>query len=169
MPFTPLHMGPGLALKSVLQARFSLLVFGWAQIVMDLQPLYAMVTGRGALHGITHTYAGATVLAGIAALSGRYLGTWGLRRIGETRFLPIGWTAATTGALVGTWSHVLLDSLMHFDIQPWAPFAAGNALQHRVPLEALHLFCLGSGLAGGLACLLLVWRTRPDSKEQAPE
>lgn len=166
MPFTPLHMGPGLAFKAALQARFSLVVFGWAQIVMDLQPLHAMVTGRGVLHGITHTYAGATVLAVVAALSGRYLGTWGLRRIRETRFLPIGWPAALSGALIGTWSHVLLDSLMHFDIQPWAPFASGNALQHRVTIDALHLFCLGSGLLGGLACLRLVWRRSPP--EEAP-
>ena len=39
MPFTPLHMGPGIAVKAVLQGSFSLMVFGWAQIVMDIQPL----------------------------------------------------------------------------------------------------------------------------------
>ncbi len=39
MPFTPFHMGPGLLIKAVLQGAFSLMVFGWAQIVMDIQPL----------------------------------------------------------------------------------------------------------------------------------
>jgi hypothetical protein len=40
MPFTPLHMGPGLAVKAVMQRKFSLLVFGWSQVVIDLQPLH---------------------------------------------------------------------------------------------------------------------------------
>jgi hypothetical protein len=51
MPFTPLHMGPGLAVKAVMQRKFSLLVFGWSQVVIDLQPLLAMTTGRVELHG----------------------------------------------------------------------------------------------------------------------
>lgn len=56
MPFTPFHMGPGILLKALLQGSFSLMVFGWSQIVMDLQPLIAMLTGMGKLHGFTHTY-----------------------------------------------------------------------------------------------------------------
>ena len=40
MPFTPFHMGPGILIKSLLQGAFSLMVFGWAQIVMDIQPLF---------------------------------------------------------------------------------------------------------------------------------
>ena len=42
MPFTPLHMGPGILIKSLLQGCFSLMVFGWTQIVMDIQPLLVM-------------------------------------------------------------------------------------------------------------------------------
>ncbi|HYQ38464.1 MAG TPA: hypothetical protein VER09_05940, partial [Pseudomonas sp.] len=77
MPFTPLHMGPGILLKALLPTRFSLMVFGWAQIVMDLQPLLAMLTGRGELHGLSHTWPGAGLLAVVAALSGKYLGALG--------------------------------------------------------------------------------------------
>ena len=39
MPLTPYHMGPGMLLKAVLGGSFSLMVFGWTQIVTDLQPL----------------------------------------------------------------------------------------------------------------------------------
>ena len=62
MPFTPLHMGPGLAVKAVMQRKFSLLVFGWSQVVIDLQPLLAMTTGRVELHGFSHTLLGATLI-----------------------------------------------------------------------------------------------------------
>ena len=79
MPFTPFHMGPGLLIKSLLQSSFSLMVFGWAQIVMDIQPLIAMTTGVGALHGFTHTYVGATLLGIFSAVTGKSLAEWALR------------------------------------------------------------------------------------------
>ena len=45
VPFTPFHMGSGIAIKAVLQGSFSLLVFGWTQIVMDIQPLIVLLSG----------------------------------------------------------------------------------------------------------------------------
>jgi ribosomal protein S12 methylthiotransferase accessory factor len=56
MPFTPVHMGPGILVKALMQGSFSLMVFGWAQIVMDIQPLFVMITGEGHLHGFSHPY-----------------------------------------------------------------------------------------------------------------
>ena len=82
MPFTPLHMGPGILIKALLQGSFSLMVFGWAQIVMDIQPLFVLVTGEGHLHGFSHTYIGATLLAILSALSGKYLSEIGLKILG---------------------------------------------------------------------------------------
>jgi hypothetical protein len=38
MPFTPLHMGPGLAIKALAGHRFSILTFGIAQVAMDVEP-----------------------------------------------------------------------------------------------------------------------------------
>jgi membrane-bound metal-dependent hydrolase YbcI (DUF457 family) len=52
------------------------------------------------------------------------------------------------GSLVGAWSHVLFDSVMHADITPLAPFSNANGLYRIVPLGALHLFCVGAGIVG---------------------
>ena len=78
MPFTPLHMGPGILIKSLLQGSFSLMVFGWTQIVMDIQPLLVIISGEGHMHGFTHTFVGATLIALFSALSGKYLSEWAL-------------------------------------------------------------------------------------------
>ena len=43
MPFTPFHMGPALALKAVTGRHFSVLVFGIAQVAMDVEPLVGML------------------------------------------------------------------------------------------------------------------------------
>lgn len=161
MPFTPLHMGPGLLIKSALRGSFSLMVFGWAQVVMDIQPLVVMLTGKGELHGITHTWLGATVLALVAAPSGKYLGSFGLRLIRRPEFLPIGWVTAFASAFIGTWSHVLLDAIMHADLIPGWPMGEGNALRGWISMEALHVFCLASAALGTAAWLAVdTWRGR---------
>lgn len=59
MPFTPIHLCPGIFIKAILQSSFSFMVFGWTQIIMDIQPLVVLITGEGHLHGFTHTYVGA--------------------------------------------------------------------------------------------------------------
>ena len=63
MPFTPFHMGPGIAIKALMGGSFSLMIFGWTQIVMDIQPLLVLISGEGHLHGFSHTYIGATLIA----------------------------------------------------------------------------------------------------------
>lgn len=150
MPFTPIHMGPGIAVKAVIQRRFSLMVFGWSQIVIDIQPLYAIITNKGELHGFSHSYIGATLIGLFCALSGKYLGELCLRIIREPMHLPITWPVSFFSAYVGTYSHVALDSIMHSDVRPLAPFSHASALYGIISIEALHVWCLAVGLLGGL-------------------
>lgn len=49
------------------------------------------------------------------------------------------------GAIVGTYSHIVLDSVMHTDITPLAPFSDLNPLLRIVSLSTLHWICIGSG------------------------
>lgn len=154
MPFTPLHMGPGLAVKAVMQRKFSLLVFGWSQIVIDLQPLVAMTTGRGDLHGFSHTLLGATLIGLLCGLSGKPLGEWGLRVLREPRHLPIAWGASFGSAFIGSYSHVLVDSVMHVDVLPFSPFNQASPLHAIISIDTLHLLCLATAVVGGLAWYL---------------
>jgi hypothetical protein len=64
-------MGPGVLVKAVAGHHFSLLVFGFAQVLIDIEPAVHMVRGDAVLHGMTHTYLGATGMAVVAALAGR--------------------------------------------------------------------------------------------------
>src|SRR5579872_1515140 len=71
MPFTPFHMGPGCAVKAVLGKHFSLTVFGFAQVAMDLEVLVRILRGDKILHGVSHTYVGATFIALVSLFVGR--------------------------------------------------------------------------------------------------
>ena len=151
MPFTPFHMGPGIFIKALLQGSFSLMVFGWSQIVMDIQPLVVLLTGEGHLHGFSHTYIGATLLAIFSALSGKYLSELGLIIIGISKKnnpINIAWWVAYVSAFIGTYSHVILDSIMHSDVEPFYPLSQANNLLGLITVGQLHKFCLASALVG---------------------
>jgi membrane-bound metal-dependent hydrolase YbcI (DUF457 family) len=152
-------MGPGIAIKAVLKSSFSLMVFGWAQIVMDIQPLIVMTTGEGNLHGFSHTYVGATLLALFSALTGKYLSEVGLFILdfNKQRQVKIAWWVTFLSAFIGAYTHVLLDSVMHHDIEPFYPFARINQLQGLISVESLHKLCIYSGVAGGVLYFSILW------------
>ena len=151
MPFTPFHLGPGLLVKALLHGGSSLMVFGWAQILIDIQPLVVLLRGEGQVHGYSHTWLGALLIAPVAALSGKPLSEYGLRVIGISAAeepIRIAWWVAWTSAFIGTFSHVLLDAIMHADLEPLAPFAGGNSLLGLLDVWQLHQFCIYAGFAG---------------------
>lgn len=143
-------MGPGLLVKGLMQGCFSLMVFGWSQIVMDIQPLIVLITGQGHLHGFSHTYIGAVLIAIFSTLSGKYLSEFGLTLLGVNKEskINIKWWVATVSAFIGTFSHIILDSIMHSDIEPFYPISADNQLLGIISISALHQICMYSGLVG---------------------
>ncbi|MBB6522185.1 hypothetical protein [Pseudoteredinibacter isoporae] len=159
MPFTPLHMGPGILIKALLQSSFSLMVFGWSQIVMDIQPLIVLITGEGHLHGFSHTYVGASLLAIFSALSGKYLSEIGLYLLdmNPNWQIKISWWVAFLSAFIGSYSHVIIDSIMHADMEPFFPFDSENRLLGFISVELLHKLCIYSALLGGALYYGMNW------------
>ncbi len=154
MPFTPLHMGPALVLKSAASASFSLTVFGWSQIVMDIQPLVVMLSGSGELHGLSHTIVGATLLGLLSAITGKYLSEVGLTVVRWQRFLPIRWKTVFQSAFLGTYSHVFIDSIMHVDVSPFHPLSGDNPFYGVISMAALQQICIASAVIGGILCVV---------------
>jgi len=161
MPFTPFHMGAGAGLKALAGRRFSLLMFGFAQVAMDLEPLVRMFRGDEHVHGFTHSYVGATVIGAGVLLLGKPLAhrlneIW-RREVTREGFAwlaesgRLGWGGAAAGAFMGTMSHVALDSLMHTDIRPLAPFSQSNGLLGAIPQGELHAACIIVGAVGVIA------------------
>ncbi len=152
MPFTPYHMGPGILAKALLRGSFSLIVFGWTQIVMDVQPLIVEFTNEGRYHGFTHTYVGATLLAVVCALTGKYLAelVLGVWPRADHKRIGISWGVAFLSAFIGAYSHVLLDSFTAPDITPFAPFTNAGGLWGLLSVATLHTLCLYSALVGAV-------------------
>lgn len=163
MPFTPIHLGPGVALKALLGKHFSLMVFGFAQVVMDLEALVRIMRGDEVIHGYSHTYLGACGIAVLSVLVGRpvcqrLLDRW--KPDGKSPLMDwlrgpriVTGSAAVSGAIFGTLSHVFIDSIMHADMSPLAPFATGNGLLTLVSIDRLHLLLCAAGVVGMVGVL----------------
>ena len=170
MPITPFHMGPALAVKAVAPRHFSFLIFGMTQAVIDSEPAFHLLRGDWPIHRFFHTYLGATVIAVLTVVAGRPLLEWAVRLWNRLfapaeqsilRFEPrIPLAAAVSGALIGGYSHVLLDSIMHSDVRPFAPLSDSNALFRLTSASDVVLGCVALGTAGGAAMAVAYLRRR---------
>jgi membrane-bound metal-dependent hydrolase YbcI (DUF457 family) len=168
MPFTPIHLGAGAAFKAIGDRHFSFMVFGGAQVMMDIEPLIGLIRDSDVLHGPSHTLLGALLIGTVAGLIGKPISLAVLRLFGFAD-ARISWTASFSGALLGTGSHILLDAMMHADMRPWWPLATGNPLLGAIPTDHLHMLCLGLGVIGAAVhALRVLWRRRRAASARAP-
>lgn len=158
MPITPLHLGPGIAFKSIASRHISFTVFALTQMVIDLEALYFFIQNARHMHRFLHTFVGATIVAAICAVIGRPFCQWILKKWNshlspeQKRWLyvepQISISAAIWSATLGAFSHILLDSIMHGDMQPFLPFSGKNGVYHILTLDQLDLLCALSGFVG---------------------
>jgi hypothetical protein len=162
MPFTPFHLGPGALFKSAGGKRFSFMIFGGSQVLMDVEPLIRILQRDEILHGITHTVPGALVIGVVAGATGKPISEAILKWFGMLH-VPITWAVSFWTALIGTMSHILLDGVMHRDMVPFWPFIAGNPLLELVDVGLLHVMCAICAVIGGIA-VAVRWSMRNDQE-----
>lgn len=173
MPFTPFHFGPGALIKACAPQHVSFTVFAFTQVLIDVEPLYFMLRGEYPVHRFFHSYLGATLVVLAAYLLGRPIAGIALALF-RTQLKPtiaslveagrsIPRIAALIGAVTGAYSHILLDSIMHADVRPFAPFSESNPILLAISIAELHIYCAVAGLLGSVG--LGFWRLA--SKERA--
>ncbi len=151
-------MGVALIAKPVLNRRFSMMTFGIAQVAMDIEPGVRMWAHADVLHGPTHTFLGALIMASVVTLIApgicdRLLAKWSkevayFKRPWLAHAEPVSKFAVANGAFFGTFSHVVLDSLMHHDIRPLSPFSNENPLLGLFTPDGIYQACTIMGILG---------------------
>lgn len=168
MPITPFHFGPGAALHALAPQHISFLSFCAANVFIDFESLYNLYHRRAVVHAFFHTYVGATLIVLVVALLFMFA-RWFAARVWLPNFLhwrELCLRQVLVGAALGAYSHVLLDSLMHGDIKPLAPFSSGNGLLGAVPLNVLHFFCLALGITGAAGVMFRRFITNRNTRNQ---
>ena len=172
MPITPFHLLVITPVKAIAPRKFSWAVFALVNVLIDVEPITYFLITLNPEHRFFHTIIGATLIAVLAAVYGRKfcevaISIWNAEI--KSKWLvadaSISKVAAWSGALIGAWSHLLLDSFMHDDIKPLSPFSDSNFLLGILPIATLHTICVVSGFIGLAAMFML--RDKPRSKTKA--
>ena len=163
-------MGAVLICKPISNSKLSVLTFGIAQVIMDIEPGIGMITGANILHGPSHTILGALIIAFFVILISPKICSVILQKINkELKHYHLNWLIGSEkvtkngiiiSALFGTLSHVALDSVIHADIHPLTPFSDKNPLFGIVPHDQIYMICAVAGILGLIIWLFKMWIAR---------
>jgi membrane-bound metal-dependent hydrolase YbcI (DUF457 family) len=165
MPITPFHFGPGMLFHGAAPRRVSFIAFVAANGITDIESIYNVLQGNFPVHRFLHTFVGATLVTAMTVALFMVM-----RRLARSVWLPnwFEWQqlllpAVVVGAALGSYSHIVLDGIMHADMRPFAPWSNANPFLHAVSLSVLHWACIIAAIAG-----VLLWlRTRPSRPRSA--
>lgn len=165
MPITPFHFGPGILFHGVAPRSVSFIAFVAANCITDVESIYNVLQGNFPVHRFLHTFVGATLVAAMTVAL-----FMAMRRLARDVRLPncfewqqLSLPAVVVGAALGSYSHIVLDGIMHADMRPFAPWSEANPFLHAVSLSALHWACIIAAITGVLIWLI----TRPNRPKSA--
>jgi membrane-bound metal-dependent hydrolase YbcI (DUF457 family) len=151
MPFTPFHLGPALGLGLPLRKWLHVPTFIVANVILDVEPFLVLLYGLNyPLHGYLHTFL-------LSFFVGLLLGyaAFILERFVQPIYKVLLLESSSSlnlksfllsGAL-GTVLHVLLDSPLYADIQPFYPLTTNPLHNPALSIEVYSL-CVWMGLFG---------------------
>jgi len=166
MPFTPYHFGPAFLMGMLAFPVLDIAALMISSVLLDLEPLAVLMFGLpGPLHGNLHTFLGATIAAVLTVCI-----IW-ITRAPLQQFLSLfalshdsSFTRVTIASLVGTYSHVLLDSFLYAEMNPFFPLLGNPFLEIIAPsaVYQFSVYCMMFGLV--VYAIRLIDRYKPLQK-----
>ena len=151
MPFTPFHLGPALGLGLPLRKYVHVPTFIVANVILDVEPFLVLQFGLNyPLHGYLHTFL-ASLFVGLLLGYAMFI----LERFAQPFYKTL--LLETSSSLnlkvfllsgdLGTGLHVLLDSPLYVDIQPFYPLTT-NPLHNPALAIEVYSLCVWMGIFG---------------------
>jgi len=146
VPFTPYHFGPSGFVGLVFRKWIDLPVFLLANVVVDIEVLFAEGWPQHR-HWHWHTLLIGAVVGIVWAIAAYPLRNF-FKKIMQLLRLPYKtgfWKMVFSGVL-GVWFHVVIDSVYHYDVQVFWPVKT-NPLFGLLPPQTIPLICTISFIA----------------------
>jgi len=159
VPFTPLHLGPALAIGLPLRKHIHTPTFIIANIIVDIEPLITLIFNLNyPLHGYLHTLMGAFIIGLILGylmhLLERVLSLlW--KKLHLVCKTSLNLKAFIIAGTSGTILHVLMDSPLYYDIKPLYPIPINPFYNPRLTV-IIYETCIFMGILGLLYYFYLI-------------
>jgi hypothetical protein len=150
MPFTPFHFGPAFLIGILFMTHINMAAILLASVAIDIEPIYCLTTDSCTLHGVLHTYTGAT-LSTLFVIPIIYFAKRPLQRLSDVLGVRQNYSikSIVVGALVGAWSHVFLDSFLYSDLLPFWPISNENPFVGLLNSDTVYLITIIGFVVGG--------------------
>ncbi|MGD6851355.1 MAG: hydrolase [Candidatus Bathyarchaeia archaeon] len=152
MPFTPLHLGPALAVGLPLRRWLHAPTFIVANVILDVEPLAVMVFGlNNPLHGILHTFLLATavgLLLGFVMFKLEKPMQLLYRKIQLETNRSLKLQSFLLAGVFGTALHVVFDALLYSEMTPFFPLTINPLLTFHTSMLEVYLVCVWLGVFG---------------------
>jgi membrane-bound metal-dependent hydrolase YbcI (DUF457 family) len=151
MPFTPFHLGPALGLGLPFRRYVHVPTFIVASVILDVEPFLVLQYGLNyPLHGYLHTFL-LSILVGLLLGYAAFILERFVQPVYKVLLLESSGSLnlksfLLSGAL-GTVLHVLLDSPLYAEIQPFYPLTT-NPLYNPALSTEVYSLCVWLGIFG---------------------
>jgi membrane-bound metal-dependent hydrolase YbcI (DUF457 family) len=143
VPFTPYHFGPNGFFGLVFRKWIDLPIFLLANVIIDIEVLFAK---DWPVHRLWHFH---TFLVGGAVCAGFAIAMYPMRglikkimRLFRLPYETSLWKMIFSGVL-GAWFHVIIDSIYHYDVQPFWPKTRNTIWRMKLlTQEQVKLICV---------------------------
>jgi len=164
MPFTPYHLGPALFVGLVFLGFIDFPTFLVGSVIVDMEPFLVLTFNLDyPLHGLFHSFLGGTLVAlpltrvmyQIREKLSPLLSFFKLEQ-------KVSFKSILVAALSGIYIHILLDSRIYTDIQPFYPSTYNPLLTTGIfaGLDS-YMYCIWSFYGAAIIYiirLILVWK-----------
>ena len=144
MPFTPFHFGPGFLISLTFLSFIDIPTFLIASIIIDVEPFLVLVFHLNyPLHGFFHSFLGGFIAAALLAMVMSKIRRYFTPLITFFKIeQSISFKKILFSSTCAIFIHILLDSPIYLDIQPFFPFEYNPFYRSTVmPGLIIYLLC----------------------------
>lgn len=165
MPFTPMHLGFGIFLFSIFPFLdpIALLI---GTVIIDLEPIFYLITGIGRMHGIMHSTLGVIVFFIPASII-----SWLCYRFLKLdKYLPkYNIYLSLISSIIGLFSHVFFDAILYPEIMFFYPFSQTNGILYNIMSSRTDYLILGIMFIVGFLILGIRYYLKYSKKRKEEE
>jgi membrane-bound metal-dependent hydrolase YbcI (DUF457 family) len=162
MPFTPVHLGFAIFIFSILPFvdPIALLI---GTIIIDVEPIFYLITGIGQMHGIMHSTLGVIVFF----IPTSFISWLCYKFLKLDRYLPkYKIYISLLSGILGLFSHIFFDAILYSEIMFFYPFSNTNGILLNLTSSRAVYLILGIMFLVGTIILGLKYFLRYQQKKK---